>query len=148
MGRPGREGPAVRGPYVDPTPALLRPPVPPRFASDERVRLALRTVVHLSQLDPPVLASAEAPQRSTQQGIALALSATQGAVSKVLRRLIAGGLVRWERRHVAGRYRRVRVYFLTPDGGRIASEAWERLPTLRADRRGSPGSERPPPPTV
>lgn len=132
MGQTGREVPGLH----DPLELARRPPAlpwaprsaPVRFATDERVRLALRMVVHLAQVGPPRLPTEEAPPQSTQQGIAEALSATQGAVSKVLRRLIAGELVRWERRHVPGRFRRVRVYFLTVQGEQMAAATRARMP--------------------
>ncbi len=132
MGQTGREVARLHDPLAPSRraspPPWGPPPAPARFATDERVRLALRMVVHLARVGPSRLPLEEAPPQSTQQGIAEALSATQGAVSKVLRRLIAGELVRWERRHVRGRFRRVRVYFLTTQGEQMAEKTRARWP--------------------
>ena len=54
--------------------------------------------------------------------MARGLSATQGAVSKVLRRLTAADVVRPQRRHVPGRSRRVKVYLLTFRGDELVRE--------------------------
>lgn len=112
-------------------PPPLREPSAVGFATDERVRLAVRLIVHLATLAPPVNPTDEASARSTQEGIAGSLSASQGAVSKVLRRLIAVELVRSERRYVPGRRRRFRVYFLTAKGTQLAARARAKLPEVR-----------------
>ncbi|MGP8136209.1 MAG: hypothetical protein ACLQD8_08885 [Thermoplasmata archaeon] len=69
--------------------------------------------------------------------MAASLGATQGAVSKVLARLQAVGVVGRERRHVQGKDRRVRVYSLTPKGEELAKAIRDRfrlpdLPRYRA----------------
>jgi len=114
------------------------PPIVPRRAvsepNDERVRLALRMVVYLDQVGPPNDGGTVAPE-ATQEGLASALSATQGAVSKVLRRLEAANVVDRESRHVRGRDRRVQVYFLTASGAELAREIEERFGLAR---RGPP----------
>jgi len=92
----------------------------------ERVRLSLRLVVQLSRVGPPG-PDGEARRESTQEGLAQALSATQGAVSKVLRPLVAADVVHRERYHVQGMHRRVRVYFLTRQGEALAREIRERF---------------------
>jgi DNA-binding MarR family transcriptional regulator len=98
---------------------------PPGPAGD-RVRLSLRIVIHLAQVGP--LASDEvAKAGSAQAGIAESLATTQGAVSKILARLVAAGVIRRERRHVRGQSRRVRVYFLTQRGEALAAEIREKL---------------------
>lgn len=89
--------------------------------ANDRVRLSLRLVVHLSRYEPTVDGGPARPE-STQEGIALALSATQGAVSKVLRLLSYAEMVRHERRHVPGRDRNVRAYYLTRRGELLAAE--------------------------
>lgn len=91
----------------------------------EQVRLALRVVVLLSlseRLEPGDVA----PPESTQQGMAARLRVTQGAISKVLRRLSASDVVGHERHHVRGEARRMQVYYLTPRG-------WELATRYRAD---------------
>jgi len=111
-------------------PPVWEPAVPVRSISldsrEERVRLALRIVVHLDQLGPPGPDGTARPE-STQEGVALALSVTQGAVSKVLRRLVVADAVGQERRHVPGRDRRVWAYHLLPRGQAIARQIEERF---------------------
>lgn len=126
---------AFRESFVLPgaTPAHL-PAWQPYFAGrvssrglrEEHVRLALRVVVHLHQVGPPG-PDGEARPESTQEGVALALSVTQGAVSKVLTRLVAADAVGRERRHVRGRDRRVRVYYLLPRGEALARQIEQRF---------------------
>jgi len=89
------------------------------------IRLALRVVVHLAQVGP--LEFTARPE-STQQGIAESLRVTQGAVSKVLRRLSAADVVQHERHHVWTRKRRMQAYSLTPRGLELARRCKERLP--------------------
>ena len=62
------------------------------------------------EMVPPVL---------TQEGIAEALGATQGAVSGTLTRLVNGGALRVELGHVRGKFRRLKVYQLTDRGDEI-----------------------------
>lgn len=98
----------------------------PVTSKSEQIRLALRVVVHLARtgpLEPGVIA----PQGSTQQGIATSLQVTQGAVSKVLRRLVAADVVRHERHHVNGEDRRMQAYSLTARGSTLARQYRERF---------------------
>ncbi|HTP55489.1 MAG TPA: MarR family winged helix-turn-helix transcriptional regulator [Thermoplasmata archaeon] len=88
---------------------------------DEHVRLSLRLVVHLSRVGPPENEWVARPE-STQQAIAEQLQVSQGAVSKVLARLAAAGMVEEARRHVPGRNRRVMVYYLTAHGHDLARD--------------------------
>jgi hypothetical protein len=88
---------------------------------EERVRLSIRVVVLLDHWGPPG-DNGSSRRETTQQGLAEALAVTQGALSKVLNRLVAAGMVRTDRRHVAGLSRRVRVYSLTRDGETLARE--------------------------
>lgn len=99
---------------------------PGNGVSEVQVQLALRLIVHLSGVSPPGDDGLGRPD-STQQGIADALGVTQGAVSKVLRRLRAVEVLRTERRHVPGRTYRVRVYLLTRRGELLAGEIRARL---------------------
>jgi len=68
---------------------------------------------------------------TTQLGISAMLRADQRAVSKVLRRLVAAGVVLEERRHVRGGARRVKVYTLTHRGEVLAVDLRRRVPSLR-----------------
>jgi hypothetical protein len=88
---------------------------------EERVRLSIKVVVLLDHWGPPD-DNGSARREMTQQGLAETLSVTQGAISKVLNRLVAADVVRADRRHVAGLARRVRVYSLTRDGETLARE--------------------------
>ena len=92
----------------------------------ETVRLSLRLVVQLGRWRLPP-DGGTARWESTQQGLAQSLSVTQGAVSKVLARLVAAEVVRQERRHVHGVDRRVRVYYLSPQGEGLALEIRQRF---------------------
>ncbi len=102
-----------------------RGPTPPGGSpagpTPEHVRLAIRLVLHLEAVGPPPR-DGEAPTALTQAGIGAALAATQGAVSKVLRQLVAAEVVRRERLHAARMVRRVRVYSLTRRGELLAGE--------------------------
>jgi len=146
--RPLRQGsgemtPAPPGAYAveaslpawEPPPSVAAGIPPWRQAT---VRLSLRIVVQLDRWRPP---SDGGPARweSTQQGLAERLSATQGAVSKVLSRLVAAEVVYEGLRHVHGRDQRVRVYYLTAQGEALAREIEQRfgLPA-------PPGSREPP----
>jgi DNA-binding transcriptional ArsR family regulator len=95
-------------------------------SNGEQVRLSLRLVVQLSWVGPPG-EDGDARKESTQEGLSQALSVTQGAVSKVLRRLVAAEIVCRERRHVRGVDRRVRVYFLSRQGETLAREIRDRF---------------------
>jgi len=102
---------------------------------DEHVRLSLRLVVHLARVGPPENEWVASPD-STQQAIAERLQVSQGAVSKVLARLAAAGMVEEARRHVPGRNRRVMVYYLTPHGHDLARDILGRF--VPADERRPP----------
>jgi len=103
---------------------VARGPVEPK---KEQIQLAFRVVVLLSRVGPPP-PDGEARPESTQQGMAWNLRATQGAISKVLRRLVVAGLVRHERHHVLGKRRRLRTYFLTASGMDLVHRYRERFP--------------------
>jgi len=115
---------AVPGDGAIPVPVWEPPPsVDGRLSAvnAESVRLALRVVVQLDRLGPPGPDGSARPE-ATQGGLAVALGVTQGAVSKVLARLAAVDIVAQERRHVRGRDRRVRVYYLSREGVGLARE--------------------------
>jgi DNA-binding MarR family transcriptional regulator len=106
------DGPTAAG-TVDP----YRPDGPPQ----EPLRISGRVVQHLflqGRLGPDEVGS----PASTQRGICAALEADQGAVSRVLGRLEAAGVVEVARRHVRGANRRLNVYTLTRRGELVAHE--------------------------
>lgn len=87
----------------------------------ESVRISRRIVLHLfaqGRTGPDDVGRPEA----TQRGICAAVGAEQSAVSKVLRRLVAAGVVDVSRRNVRGGDRRVNVYGLTRRGELVAHE--------------------------
>lgn len=120
------------GPWSDGGPLLpaWEPPTSvtkgPPGSIEDSVRLSLRIVIQLGRIGPPG-DNGDARSESTQQGLAQALSVTQGAVSKVLSRLVAAEVVGHERHHVLGLDRRVQVYFLTRRGEELAREIRERF---------------------
>jgi len=102
---------------------------PPILATPSRITDAL--LRHLVGL--PSLYSGDLPTRAwTQAGIAEAVGAGQSAVSRVLRRLVAAGIVTVETRHVAGSPRRIRIYRLTDRGERLG-RALREAPPPRTD---------------
>jgi len=104
----------------------------------DRVRLSIRVISFLARVGPLPSDDVARPE-STQRGIARGLGTTIGAVSKVLSLLVEAQIVRRERRHVRGQVRRVRVYFLTVQGDRMAQEIVTKLGSARSDDR-SPDS--------
>jgi DNA-binding MarR family transcriptional regulator len=97
--------------------AAPAPPEPSGLAATRR--LTLHLLRQMGRL--PKVASGELPGPEwTQAGLAAAVGAGQSAISRVLRRLTAAGIVETETTHVAGGGRRLRVYRLTPRGERLA----------------------------
>jgi len=133
-----------------PRPSVVAGPTPGRVPSaygphaEEPVRLSRRVVLQLfrqGRLDPDDVATIE----RTQGGLGSALAAEQSAVSKVLRRLVAAGIVEVSRRHVRGEARRMNVYSLTRRGERLAYELRASgLPRPGAPNAGDPEPYRPP----
>lgn len=124
--------PASDKPWVGPDPALHAPP------PGEQLRLSRRIVLHLfflGRFGPDEVA----PAGATQGGIGAALHAEQSAVSKVLRRLLAAGVVEVSRRHVKGRDRRMNVYSLTRRGELLAHELRARIPLETVDGPATAG---------
>ena len=71
---------------------------------------------HLGRISPDDIPTTE----WTQQGMGERLAIPQNALSNVLRRLEAAGIVTTRVEHVHGRPRRVKTYYLTPTGERLA----------------------------
>lgn len=84
-------------------------------------RLAMRLVIWLSKFSrgepevPPI-------EALTQAGLGAALSASQGAISRILTRLAAAEVLVGERRRVRGRLRAVKIYRLTWKGEELVRE--------------------------
>ncbi len=98
----------------------MAPPVRAR-PSTEVLRISQRVVLHLSVqgvLGPHDVA----PLGFTQPGISQSLGVRQNALTNVLRRLVAAGVVVEDVRHVQGQPRRLKVYQLTPRGEALARE--------------------------
>lgn len=120
--------PSPAGEVGDPATVTVRflevaPPLPGESPS---VRLALLVLLELPS-DADSGAIVVAPASATQEGLARRLGVTQGAVSKVVRRLIAVGVVRQGRGHVAGGGRQVRFYALTERGHQLVLAYRERF---------------------
>ncbi len=87
--------------------------------------ISRRVILHLIKQGPLYDADV-APLSSTQEGMATALAVRQGSLAKVLQRLVASGALSVERRHVALRSTRLKVYRLTPLGVSVARELQRR----------------------
>lgn len=91
-------------------------PAPSTLTTPTRITDALvRHLAGLPRLGPNDLPTAD----WTQAGIASSIGAGQSAVSRVLQRLVAAGIVSVETRHVEGSVRRLRIYRLTERGERL-----------------------------
>jgi DNA-binding MarR family transcriptional regulator len=116
-----------------PWPDLAAPP-PVASASEsigpEPVRLSQRVLFHLARegAGPP---EGTVRHQLCQQGIAEALGVPQGAVSSVLRRLVAGGALVSGKAHVEGHDRRLKVYWFTPRGHEIVRRLLRTYPSSR-----------------
>lgn len=98
------------------TPASLPTPGPV-----EALRLSQRIVIHLAAQGSAGPYDV-APPGVTQAGMSAALGARQNALTNVLRRLIDGGVLEQEVRHVRGQPRRLKTYRLTSRGELLARE--------------------------
>ncbi len=102
----------------------------------EALRTSQRIVLHLWALGS-LAADEVAPLGFSQKGIAEALAVSQNALTNVLRRLVAGGVLVEDVRHVQGQPRRLKVYRLTPRGEALARD-------LRRSGPGPAGGKLPP----
>lgn len=97
------------------------------------VRISQRVLIHLGN-QGALGADEVATLAFTQQGMAEALGASQGNLTGVLARLVAGGALQVDRRHVRDENRRLKVYRLTRQGEAIVREL----------RLGTPGRDQGP----
>lgn len=105
-------------------------PAPASSPAPEALRVSQRIVLHLAGLG--VLGADEvAAVGFTQLGMSQALGTRQNALTNVLRRLVAAGVLTEDVRHVRGQPRRLKVYRLTSRGEALARE-------LRATRPRTP----------
>ncbi len=129
----GEAPPEARTPVSAPSPSSPVPS-PEKRANPEALRISQRVVLHLSVqgvLGPHEVASLG----FTQPGISKALNVRQNALTNVLRRLTAAGVIVEDVRHVQGQPRRLKVYQLTPRGEALARELRHPRPATGAPRR-------------
>ena len=113
------------------------------------LRLSERILVQLGR-EGRLDADTTARPGRTQAGLAETVDSNRNAVSKVLRRLVAAGILTEERRHVSGLDQRVKVYDLTLRGEALAREVARRHHASLLPARtpppvdGRPESDRPP----
>ena len=132
----------------EPVPAEPAVPVPPPPSEPEpahpevkpeSLRTSQRIVIHLAGLGS-LSADEVAPLGFSQRGIAEALSVSQNALTNVLRRLVAGGVLTEDVRHVRGQPRRLKVYRLTGRGEALARDLRRTHRPGRPDERADPRS--------
>ena len=87
----------------------------------ERLRLSQRVVLHLAA-QGRLYDDEIATPAFTQAGMSEALMVGQSPLSNILRRLVLGGVLAEDVRHVRGRPKRLRVYRLTTMGEALAAE--------------------------
>lgn len=136
------EPPPSPGGTLEPASAapLSAPTEVPRAGLAAERQLALRLIRYLAT-HPSALGDGSDPLRAHTQGaLAAELGVTRGAVSKVLRRLDAAGIVASESAHVPGSGRRMRVYRLTSRGERIGRALDQRTGPWDAPARPAIGS--------
>ncbi|HYK93271.1 MAG TPA: PKD domain-containing protein [Thermoplasmata archaeon] len=115
---PSPAAPSVSEGVASPEPTPEAPAKPP---TTEALRISQRVVLHLGSqgiLGPHEVAALG----FTQPGISKALGIRQNALTNVMRRLVAAGVIVEDVRHVQGQPRRLKVYQLTPRGEALARE--------------------------
>jgi len=93
----------------------------------ETLRLSQRVVLQIYRqgaLGPHEVA----PVELCQLGLVGSLGVRQSALTKVLTRLVAAGVLATDRRHVEGQPRRLKVYQLTPLGESLARDLRRSFP--------------------
>lgn len=140
----GRSAGSADGPPKDEgateLPRVAVPLTTAEILREERLKLSQRIVVHLS-LQGRLYDDEIATPAFTQAGMADALGVGQSPLSNTLRRLVLGGVLSQDVRHVRGRPKRLKVYRLTSMGEALAAELRRRdAARLAAFRAGSFGS--------
>ena len=105
----------------------------------ERLRLSQRVVLHLAA-QGRLYDDEVATPAFTQGGMSEALQVGQSPLSNILRRLVLGGVLSEDVRHVRGRPKRLRVYRLTTMGEALAAELRRRgaNPAVRSAHPNDP----------
>jgi len=129
-----------------PAPAPPVPPAGPRSRpastrADGVLRTSQRVLLHLSRQARLAYGDVAGPEL-TQAGISRALSVSQPALARVLRRLLDGDAILEMRTHVKGQSKRLKVYQLTVHGEAIARDI--RGQVARRAFEGGPGPTAPP----
>lgn len=102
--------------------------------------MSQRIVLHLAGLGT-LGADEVATLGFTQIGMSESLGVRQNALTNVLRRLVAAGIVSEDVRHVSGQPRRLKVYRLTSRGEALAKDLRRhRAATRPRDSPGGPGA--------
>lgn len=143
-----RPAPAAGEPAVGAGPASAPRPAPALGPADGlvsvpanggQVRISQRVLFHIAaqgRIGPDEVA----PRALCQAGIGEALAVSQGALTGVLRRLVAAGILEEKRQHARGTDRRVKVYRLTPSGQQLYRELrGTRGPSVEGDLRPRSG---------
>ena len=119
---PTAAAPATGGAFV----ARAMPAEPATVASNPSVnggqlRISRRVLFHIASVGR-VSTDEVAPRSLSQAGMVESLGINQGALTGVLRRFVAAGVLEVRREHVRGAERRLKVYRLTSSGERLVQE--------------------------
>ncbi len=118
-------GPTATVPVAS-EPAPTEPTVPSPNNGGQ-LRISHRVLVHIAS-QGRIGRDELAPRALTQAGMVEALSVNQGALTGVLRRLVAAGVLEESREHVHGADRRLKVYRLTSSGVELYRDLRTRRP--------------------
>ena len=118
MSADGAKGLGVGDPASNPT---VRPKAPLSEANRERLKLSQRVILHLAA-QGRLYDDEIATPAFTQAGMSETLGVGQSPLSNILRRLVVGGVISQDVRHVRGKPKRLRVYRLTSMGEALAVE--------------------------
>ena len=139
---------AVRAPSVAAVVSVRTDPAEPAPLNGGVVRISHRVLLHIARLGRIPVDEVQ-PRALSQAGMVDALGVQQGALTGVLRRLVAAGVLEEHRGHVYGIDRRVKFYRLSPVGVDLCRELQGRVPPAPvvvrpAPRTVAPGPAAPP----
>lgn len=132
------EAPPGSGRLAEPVPAH---PTVSQEAWETALRSSERILLHLAR-QGSVGPGEVAPRGLCQAGMVESLGIRQGALTGILRRLEAAGVVSVSREHARGMTRRVKVYRLTPVGHQLVRQLIGRRPEAPGARSGTAGRRR------